>query len=144
MNWYYLEKEFYDYADDVEGVSIHYVWTPLGGIADWENQRATRFMPRVHPPASGVTSLAPTRLRKKILKLPQRIPDPESGNLTDRYLLSHYFEVFQDGYRYYSPLYTEEIVTGVGAQSSAHEAAGEAGPSPSLTVAPIDAKESEP
>jgi len=31
---YYLEKEFYDYADDIEGVNIHSPWTPSGGTAD--------------------------------------------------------------------------------------------------------------
>ncbi|MBI3300751.1 MAG: hypothetical protein HYZ72_01535 [Deltaproteobacteria bacterium] len=51
MSWHYLEKEFYDYADDIEGVNIHYVWTPLGGVVDWENQRVTRFMPLVQPSA---------------------------------------------------------------------------------------------
>jgi len=48
----YLEKDFYDGADDIEGVNIH------------------------------------------------------------RYLLHHYFDVFQDGYRLYSPLFSEAIVTG--------------------------------
>ena len=47
MSWYYAIKEFYDYADDIEGVNIHYLWTPLDGIPDWENQRVSRFMPRV-------------------------------------------------------------------------------------------------
>ena len=127
MNWYYLEKEFYDYAEDIEGVNINYVCTPLGGSADWENQRATRFMPVVQsspssyldsPTSAAETiSSSPTPLRKKILKLPQRILDPQSGTLTARYLLHYYFEVFQDGRRFYSPLYIEEIVTS--AQSTA-------------------------
>ncbi len=60
MSWYYLEKEFYDYADDIEGVNIHYVWTPLGGIADWENQRASRFMPLVQSsPSPSLSSPTP-------------------------------------------------------------------------------------
>ena len=131
MNSYYLEKEFHDYADDIEGVNIHYAWTPLGGVADWENQRATRFMPLVRPlapseshsptAAPGAPSSSLPRLRKKILKLPQYITDPESGAFTDRYLLHHYFEIFQDGHRRYSPLYTEDIVT-----SPAPELVGEA------------------
>lgn len=125
MSWYYLEKEFYDYADNIEGVNIHYVWTPLDGVPDWEHQRSTRYMPPVRPPAhlhvstpafpfAPATHPAPPRLRKKILKLPQRIPDPSTNTVTDRYLLHHYFEIFQDGHRYYSPLYTEEVVTGAG------------------------------
>ena len=151
MSWYYLEKEFYDYADDIEGVNIHYVWTPLGGIADWENQRASRFMPLVQSssslslssptPATGVTSPSPAPLRKKILKLPQRILDPHSGTLTDRYLLHHYFEVFQDGRRYYSPLYTEEIVTAANTQSAAPDAVSESRSVPPLTAAYGSVKE---
>ena len=153
MSCYYLEKEFYDYADDIEGVNIHYLWTPLGGIAEWENQRATRFMPlvqsptqpdpRFQSPASGVTSPTPPRLRKKLLKLPQRIPDPETGAPTDRYLLYHYFEVFQDGHRYYSPLYTEEVVTGAGVESPAHERVESTDSSLPLTTVHADMKEAE-
>lgn len=122
MNWHYIEKEFYDYADDIEGVNIHYVWTPLEGVADWENQRVTRFMPRVYPsPWALATSGSLTaedgdpslpRLRKKILKLPLHILDPVTNTLNNKYLLHHYFEIFQDGHRHYSPLYTEEINTG--------------------------------
>lgn len=121
MNWYYIEKEFYDYADDIEGVNIHYVWTPLESEADWERQRMTRFMPRVESslaklsvPLSSSTedgSSPPSRLRKKILKLPRQIPDSANNTHATTYLLHHYFEVFQDGRRYYSPLYTEEINT---------------------------------
>jgi len=121
MNWYYIEKEYYDYADDIEGVNIHYVWTPLGYEPDWERQRVTRFMPRVRS-ASPVSAAPSTlkegngnpplpRLRKKILKLPAQIPDSRSGAQGTKYLLHHYFEVFQDGHRHYSPLYTEEIDT---------------------------------
>jgi len=126
MNGHYVEKEFYDYADNIEGVNIHYVWTPFGGTVDWENQRMTRFMPLVRsslaespislPLTDGGTHLSSPRLRKKILKLPQQIPDSASGTFTNRYLLHHYFEIFQDGHRHYSPLYTEEIATEVKVQ----------------------------
>jgi hypothetical protein len=153
MSWYYLEKEFYDYADDIEGVNIHYLWTPIGGVADWENQRATRFMPLVQlspslpldpsTPIAGATSSSLPRLRKKILKLPHRILDPQSGTLTDRYLLHHYFEVFQDGRRHYSPLYTEEVVIGANTQSAAPDVISEGRSAPPLTVAYADVKESE-
>lgn len=130
MSWRYLEKEFYDYADNIEGVNIHYVWTPLASVPDWEHQRATRFMPLVRSAVSEDHAAAPQpesassrgpRVRKKILKLPLRIFDPQSGLFTDRYLLHYYFEVFQDGHRYYSPLYTEEISTGAGAQPDSSE-----------------------
>lgn len=127
MTWHYEIKEYYDYAGDIEGVNVHYLWTPLGGVPDWDNQRVTRFMPLVvQPPArpSGETTMRTTeravatavRLRRKILKLPQTIVDPKSGVPTDHYLLHHYFEVFQDGHRHYSPLYTEELHTRADAQ----------------------------
>jgi len=123
MSWYYLEKEFSDYAEDIEGVNIHYLWTPSDGGADWENQRVTRFMPLVQSPTflvrevnssvsiTGTPESSPPGLRKKILKLPRHVVDPQSGTLTSRYLLHYYFEIFQDGHRRYSSLYTEEIVT---------------------------------
>jgi hypothetical protein len=160
MSWYYLEKKFYDYADDIEAVNIHYVWTPLGGTPDWENQRATRFMPFVrttslrvagaesNAPSPGTADPTNTRLRKKILKLPTQITDPENnGELTDSYLLHHYFEVFQDGHRHYSPLYTEEVTTGAGAQPLSDETVDEVDSSLSLeagqavTTAQASAKE---
>ena len=130
MNWHYVEKEYYDHVDDIEAVNIHYTWTPQGGIPDWEKQRMTRYMPRVQTTAQllgrvatnalSASALQPgTRpLRKKALKLPLQIQDPKSGELTSRYLLHHYFEVFQDGHRHYSPLYTEEIDTGADAESA--------------------------
>jgi hypothetical protein len=132
MSWHYLEKEFYDHADDIEGVNIHYVCTPVGAIPDWENQRVTRYMPPVRPApqlcsqttadasSSAASSPAPVRLRKKILKLPQQIHDPQSNMLTDTYLLHYYFEIFQDGHRRYSPLYTEEVVTGTTSLPARH------------------------
>lgn len=125
MSSFYLEKEFYDYAADIEGVNIHYAWTPLDGTPDWESQRVTRFMPLVRSPAQllgtepvTIPPQAPSepdepRLRKKVLKLPTHIQDPEHHTLTNRYLLHHYFEVFQNGHRYYSPLYTEEIIAAI-------------------------------
>jgi len=81
MTWHYVIKEYYDYADDIEGVNIHYLWTTLDGIPDWENQRVTRFMPRVQPPTPPGSRIsvgtsaedvvpATARLRRKILKLP--------------------------------------------------------------------------
>ena len=136
MTWHYEIKEFYDYAEDIEGVNIHYLWTPLDGVPDWENQRVTRFMPRVQPSPSlgsevpigrigGATAPTTLRLRRKILKLPQEIVDPQSGAPTNRYLLHHYFEIFQDGHRHYSPLYTEELHTGAGSQTMRVETADE-------------------
>ena len=136
MTWHYEIKEYYDSTDDIEGVNIHYLWTPLGGVPDWDNQRVTRFMPRVQPSVPPDASMQEertseahsvlSRLRRKILKLPQTIRDPQSDRLTNRYLLHHYFEIFQDGHRHYSPLYTEELDTGVNAQPARAETATEA------------------
>ena len=53
-------------------------------------------------------------LRRKMLKLPRRISDPAAGGETAKYLLHHYFEVFQSGHRRFSPLYTEEVDTETG------------------------------
>lgn len=134
MSCYYLEKEFYDYADDIEGVNIHYVCTPRGETPDWENQRLTRYMPLVQTSfhlradRAGTTDvLTPTvtRLRKKVLKLPQSILDPQTQTFTRRYCLHHYFEIFQDGRRHYSPLYTEEITTETGSSSGTTHPADE-------------------
>ena len=103
---YQVEKWFYDYADNIEAVNIHYACTPFGQVPDWDRQRTTRFLPLVE-----------NRMRRKLLKLPARILDTNSGELRDQYLLHHYFEIFADGDTHYSPLYTEEVVTGAGSLS---------------------------
>jgi hypothetical protein len=98
-----VEKWFYDYADNIEAVNIHYACTPLGQVPDWNRQRTTRFLP-----------LVGNRMRRKLLNLPARILDTNTGELNDRYLLHHYFEIFADGDTHYSQLYTEEVLTGAG------------------------------
>jgi hypothetical protein len=103
---YEVEKRFYDYAEDIEAVNIHYAVTPLGELPDWENLRSTRFMPLV-PDPDGETS----GLRVRTLRLPGHI-ETETGQPTGRYLLHHYFEVCQGGSRHYSPHFSEEIETG--------------------------------
>jgi hypothetical protein len=75
-------------------------------------ERRTRFMPSVYAPVG--RAVAPAPLRRKIVKLPRRIADPATGGLTVKYLLHHYFEVFQSGHRRFSPLYTEEVDTETG------------------------------
>ena len=99
MAHHQIVKSFQDYADDIEAVNIHYVATAVGDAPDWANQRSTRYMP------PGVD-----RVRVKTLKLPMSIID-SSNQETDRYVLHYYFEIFQDGDRNYSQLYSEEIVT---------------------------------
>jgi hypothetical protein len=103
VNYHRVEKVFFDYSEHIEGVNIHYACTPPGESPDWVSERATRYLPLVEP-----------RLRRKELKLPIRIRGGIGGELTDRYLLHYYFEIFLDGDRHYSPLYTEEVVTGAG------------------------------
>ena len=152
-HWHYREKEFHDSAENIEGVNIHYVLTPLSGAADWDNERATRFMPLVQSrtfprrdtPSTGVefSDPPPLRLRKKILKLPRYIPDLQSGALTDRYLLHYYFEVFQDGHRRYSSLYTEEISTSTGVQCGPNHAVIEEKKSSPFPPANANMKESK-
>ena len=153
MSWYYIEKEYYDYADDIEGVNIHYVWTPLGNEADWEHQRITRFLPRVQPsPVELRESLSSSteersvplpRLRKKILKLPLQIFDPATNAFNNKYLLHHYFEIFQDGHRHYSPLYTEEIDTGAGINAPAPPPSTQERSAPPLPISTTNVKESK-
>jgi hypothetical protein len=99
---YQIEKWFHDYSENIDAVNIHYACTPLGGVPDWNSQRATRFLPVVEP-----------RLRRKAVKLPSRILDMSSGQLTDCYLLHRYFQIFADGDTLYSSLY-EEVCTGAG------------------------------
>jgi hypothetical protein len=150
MSWYYVEKEYYDYAEDIEGVNIHYVCTPIGGVPDWDNQRATRYMPFVQSTtelreqvsagsiASGSSS---SKLRKKLLKLPQHVLDPQTESLTNSYLLHYYFEVFQDGHRRYSPLYSEEITTTAGDLSDNGNVAEQPTVSDAAATASIAVKE---
>jgi hypothetical protein len=92
-------KSFYDFADDIEGVNIHYAVTPIGEMPDWESQRSTRYMP-----------LVDGRMRVKALRLAAPVFD-SSGRSDGRYALHYYFEIYQGGDRHYSPLYSEEITT---------------------------------
>jgi hypothetical protein len=50
-------------------------------------------------------------VRRKILRLPNVIVDPESGLQHEHYAFHHYFEIFHHGQRQYSPLFTEDVVT---------------------------------
>jgi hypothetical protein len=74
MNHRIVDKEYRDFADDIEAVSIHYVCVPNGAEADWNNGRVTRFMPLVDP---GVRRLS--------LKLPVQLVDPRSGRPVNDY-----------------------------------------------------------
>ena len=123
LHWY-LKKEFFDTSDDIEAVSIHYTWSPLGASPDWEAHRESRSMAageylrtgvgevaKYGPPAPVVPQDVHARRRKKILKLPNEVRDPETGAWTGNYLLHYYYEIVQSGYRHYSPIFTDEIRT---------------------------------
>jgi hypothetical protein len=105
-----IEKTFDDFADDIEAVTIHYALSPLGDEPDWDQERVSKFMPLVgaedDPDEDGEI-----RRRARTLKLPARITTRD-GSTTDHYLLHHYFEYWQSGFRHYSPHYSEEINAG--------------------------------
>ena len=126
---FYMKKTYVDNAPDIELVNIHYTWTPLGQSPDWETHRETRAMPRggVLVRGMGGTTLDETGglvrtaseqielpddgIRRKVLRLPNSILDPATGQYTENYAFHHYFEIFRAGKREQSPLYTEEIVS---------------------------------
>jgi hypothetical protein len=111
MSYHIVEKEFRDFADDIEGVSIQYLCAPVGANADWDRDRITRFMPLIEP---GV--------RRLKLKLPSQIVEPQTGSPTSHYTLFYYFEIFRSGDRHYSQIYTEMIETGA-KETAAHATA---------------------
>jgi hypothetical protein len=98
MKHHTVDKEYRDFADDIEAVSIHYLCAPNGVDADWESGRVTRFMPLVEP---GVRRLS--------LQLPVQLVDPRDGRPVSSYTLFYYFEVFRGGDRHYSQVYTEAV-----------------------------------
>src|SRR5579875_1984221 len=126
---FYMKKSFVDTVPGIELVNIHYTWTPLGQMPNWEAHRETRAMPRggtlvrgmggttidesgeVRQTQQEVIELPDDGVRRKIIKLPNEIQDPETGRYTDNYAFHHYFEIFRDGRRELSPLFTEEIVS---------------------------------
>jgi hypothetical protein len=126
---FYMKRSFADTEPGIELVNIHYTWTPLGQQPDWEAHRETRAMPRggvlirgmggtiVDDTGSYVQStserveLPDDGVRRKVIRLPKSIPDPVTNQYTSNYSFHHYYEVFRNGKRENSPLYTEEIVT---------------------------------
>ena len=126
---YYIKRSFIDTLPGIDLVNIHYTWTPLGQPPNWEAHRETRAMPRGGTLVRGmggttidengqavqtqseVIQIPDDGVRRKIIKLPDEIPDPATGRYSDNYLFHHYFEVFLNGRREQSPLYTEEVVS---------------------------------
>src|SRR5262249_48027225 len=126
---FYIKKTFVDNGPGIELVNIHYTWTPVGEMPNWEAHRETRVMPRGGVLMRGMggttidesgqavqtaverVELPDDGTRRKIIRLPKAIPDAKTGGFTENYAAHHYFEIFRNGQREQSPLYTEEIVS---------------------------------
>ncbi len=127
---FYMKKTFADNEPGIELVNLHYTWTPLGEMPNWEAHRETRAMPRggvlvrgmggttlddsgeIIQTASERVELPDDGTRRKIIRLPNEIPDPSApGGYAEHYAFHHYFEIFRNGKREQSSLYTEEIVS---------------------------------
>ncbi|MBI3300752.1 MAG: hypothetical protein HYZ72_01540 [Deltaproteobacteria bacterium] len=126
---FYIKKTYVDTEPGIELVNIHYTWTPVGEMPSWEAHRETRMMPRGGVLVRGMggttvdesgqyvqttserIELPDDGIRRKVIRLPKAIPDPATGGYTENYACHHYFELFRDGKREQSPLYTEEIVS---------------------------------
>jgi len=126
---FYIKRAFADNEPGIEIVNIHYTWTPVGQLPDWEAHRETRAMPRggVLVRGMGGTTVAESGdyvqtaserielpddgIRRKVLRLPKAIFDSATNQYVENYAFHHYFEIFREGKREQSPLYTEEIVS---------------------------------
>jgi len=127
---FYIKRSYVDNEPGIELVNIHYTWTPLGEMPNWEAHRETRVMPRdgvlvrgmggttvdesgqYVQTASERIELPDDGIRRKVLRLPKDIPDPSAPRgYTENYAFHHYFEIFRNGKREQSALYTEEIVS---------------------------------
>src|SRR5215510_13813449 len=126
---FYMKRSYVDSEPGIDLVNIHYTWTPLGEMPNWEAHRETRAMPRggtlirglggttVAESGEYVQTLSQTvelpddGIRRKVIRLPKDVYDPATGQYVEQYAFHHYFEVFRDGKRETSPVYTEEIVS---------------------------------
>jgi hypothetical protein len=124
---FYMKKSFEDPAPDIELVNIHYSWTPAGEPPNWDAYRETRMMPRGGVLLKGMggttldesgewgqsvverVELPDDGIRRKVLRLPNGIQ--VDGSFHEHYAFHHYFEVFHQGQRHHSPLFSEDIVT---------------------------------
>src|SRR5262245_18609449 len=127
---FYMKKTFVDNEPGIELVNLHYTWTPLGEMPNWEAHRETRAMPRggvlvrgmggttldesgeMVQTASERVELPDDGTRRKVIRLPNSIPDTSAPDgYSENYAFHHYFEIFRNGKREQSPLYTEDIVS---------------------------------
>jgi hypothetical protein len=126
---FYMKRSYVDTQPGIELVNIHYTWTPVGQQPDWDAHRETRVMPRggvlvrgfggttVAESGDYVQTLSQTvelpddGIRRKVIRLPRDVFDPTTGQYVEHYALHHYFEIFCEGQREMSPVYTEEVVS---------------------------------
>jgi hypothetical protein len=126
---FYMKRSFVDTQPGIELVNIHYTWTPVGQQPNWEAHRETRAMPRggvlvrgmggttLDESGNAIQTLSQTvelpddGTRRKVIRVPSDVWDPAQNKHVENYDLHHYFEVFREGKRELSPVYTEEIVS---------------------------------
>ena len=126
---FYMKRSYVDTQPGIELVNIHYTWTPVGQQPNWEAHRETRAMPRggvlvrgmggttldetgnAIQTASQTVELPDDGTRRKVIRVPSDVWDPAQNKHVENYDLHHYFEVFREGKRELSPVYTEEIVS---------------------------------
>jgi hypothetical protein len=100
VSWYYA-KGWTDAEDGVEQVVIHYTWTPPSQWPDWSWGHEARVLQDL----GGFP-----RQRLKVLRMPREVWDMENGWPTPEYRFHYYFEVFQNGGRWTTDLFSEDIV----------------------------------
>jgi hypothetical protein len=101
VSWY-LPKEWVDHEDGIEGVLIHYTFSPSGGWPDWDAQHNSRVL----------TDLGGfPRRRGKVLSMPRRVWDGVLGGPNPEFRLHYYFEVFQSGSAWTTDLVSEDILS---------------------------------
>jgi hypothetical protein len=100
MSWYY-PKGWTDQEDGIEQVLIHYTCTPPHQWPDWGWGHETRVLQDL----GGFP-----RQRLKVLRMPREVWDMQNGWPTAEYRFHYFFEVFQNGTRWTTDLFSEDIV----------------------------------
>jgi hypothetical protein len=124
MFWY-LKKNWHDPIPGIGDVRIHYVWGPHGSVPDWQRYGQVRTLTthaervegkgRVSPhEGRGETKVIrplPPGMREKIIKVPPGLTNGQFGLHADTFLLYHFFEINQNGSRFYTDTFVEEVVS---------------------------------